>query len=185
MVKDKGFTLPEIIMVVSIILILTSIVIANQREGEKQFSLQRSAHKLAQDLRATQEKAMGGVRFHGAFPQQGYGVYFVENSNSYVLFADCDGDNEYDGEFLACPDCSGASCIENVYSEKVEEFFLESGVMISQLSPFSPLNITFFPPDPTITIKPESLDYQATTTLTFGGKTRTVTINTLGLIDID
>ena len=71
---------------------------------------------------------------------------------------------------------------------KIEEVFLEPGVVISNISPFSPLNITFFPPDPIITITPSfgsATTSQAIATLTLESRTRTVFINTVGLIDID
>lgn len=181
---NGGFTLLEVTIVIFTLAILTSIVLANYRGGERGFSLLRSAHKLAQDLRTTQEMAMAGEMFYGDFPKGGYGIYFIANSNSYIRFADCNSNGTYDGEIsLVCPDCSGASCIDNVFSEKVEELFLEEKIKVSNLSPSSPLNITFFPPDPTITINPPS--NFATTTLTLNGRYKYIKINTVGLIDVD
>lgn len=189
MKSGAGFTLAEVLIVLTIITILFSIVLANYRTSEKQFSLQRSAHKLAQDLRTFQEMAMTGQKtnfqFGQVFPRGGYGIYLETDLNSYILFADCDGGSDYDESGTAASCADATSEPDNSCPEKIAEFSLESGVTISNLYPLSPLHITFFPPDPVITINPEPVDNQAIITLTFGGKTKTVTINTVGLIDID
>ncbi|MFH1462749.1 MAG: type II secretion system protein [bacterium] len=180
----KGFTLLEITVVVAIIILLSTIFLTNYREGEKRFALLRSAHQLAQAIRTTQESAMSSREFDGGFPQGGYGIYLEEGSNSFVLFADCDGDYSYNynnsGSALSCAD----AVLANPYPyEKIEEFFLEEGVYISSISPSSPQNIVFFPPDPIIIITPSS--NSVSITLTFdGGSAKTVTINSVGLIDI-
>ena len=108
------------------------------------------------------------------FPQGGYGIYFEEGANSYALFADWDNDGSYTSWPLS-PD------------EKIEELFLEEGISIISLSPVSfddnSLIITFFPPDPVITINPSS-NY-ASIKIGFNGQTKTVSINSVGLITID
>lgn len=188
-----GFTLLELTIISSILILLTSLFLANYRTGEREFSLLRSAHKVAQDLRDTQEKAMVGQKtpatFGKIFPKGGYGIYFQEGQNSYILFADCDDDQEYDevGTAVSCAEASPAS----PFPEKIEELFLEERVKILSLTPasFPPpppplntLNITFFPPDPIITIKPQS--NLAIIELVLGAKTKNVLLNLAGLIDI-
>jgi len=181
----RGFTLLEITVVISIIILLGTIFIANYRGGEKQFALRRSANKLAQDLRRTQEMAMSGVLFNGVFPKGGYGIHLKEDLDSYILFADCDGDGESDenGPALTCTDATP----ENPYPETIEEISLEEGIKILTLNPHTgskALEITFFPPDPTVTINPDASS--ATISLTFDGVSqKTVTVNKVGLIDIE
>ncbi len=187
--NNKAFTLAEVLIVITIVLFLFPMVITNYNAGEKQFSLYRSAHGLAQELRNTQEMAMTGkttpVQFGQNFPAGGYGLYFEDYKNSYILFADCDGDNEYDKSGLGeTTKCSEATPGEP-YPEKLREFYLESGVIISNIIPSEPLTILFFPPTPVITINPLPFDNQAIITLNLAGKTKTITINTVGLIDVD
>ena len=69
----------------------------------------------------------------------------------------------------------------------METLSVESGVVISDVSPSTAFSITFFPPDPTISIiGADSQSYdEAIITLELFGKTKTITINTVGLIDID
>ncbi len=194
--KQKGFTLFEITVVVSIIVLLSTIFIASYRGGEKQFALNRSAHQLAQSLRKAQEMAMSSQKTSPSFgsetfPKGGYGIYLHEGSSSYILFADCDNDAVYDesGPALSC----AAATEGNPYGEKVEEFSLEEGIFISNLSLKSPENslyITYFPPDPVIKINydsdPDSDADSVSVSLNFeGGQPKTIYINTAGLIDID
>lgn len=185
--NSLGFTLAELLIVITIILLFFPMVISNYNAGEKQFSLYRSAHNLAQDLRNTQEMAMIGqltpLSFDQSFPRGGYGLYFEDYKNSYILFADCDGDNEYDSEGIAVT-CTDAT-VEDPYPEKLQDLSLEPGVLISNIIPQSPLAITFLPPTPLITINPQPFDNQAVISLTFSRNTKTVSINIVGLIDVD
>lgn len=181
--NNKGFTLIELVTITTITILLTSMFLANYRGGQKSLALTRSTHKLSQDIRTAKEMAMVGKYFYGSFPARGYGIYLVQNSNSYILFADCNSNGIYDAGLLDCPDCSGGSCINNVISEKVQDLALEVGIRISNISPPSPLNITFFPPDPTVTITPAA--NSAVITLTLDGRTKRVTINSVGLIEIN
>jgi len=187
--NNKAFTLAEVLIVIAIVLFLFPMVITNYNAGEKQFSLYRSAHGLAQELRNTQEMAMTGKttpgQFDQNFPTGGYGLYFENNKNSYILFADCDGDNEYDELGIAASCAEASSVFGESYPEKLREFYLETGVIISNIIPSTPLTILFFPPTPIITINPQPFDNQAIITLKLFDKTKTITINTVGLIDVD
>ena len=188
--KSKGFTLLEITVVISIIILLSGIFLVNYRQGEKEFALQRSAHSLAQTLRKTQEMAMSSKLtpvelFGGTFPKGGYGLYFEKNSNTFILFADCDNEGDYDDSGYA--DCKTADVgSENSLNEKIEEFSFEEGIYISDLIPSggNTLIIKFFPPDPIITAIPD--DPSPSITLSFGGQsTKRVVINKSGLIDVE
>jgi len=192
--STKGFTLLELTVVIAIIILLSGIVLTNYRVGEREYALLRSAYKLAQDLRqvekmATASETLPSAIFpsdkdNGGFPKGGYGIFFQNNSNSYILFADCDGDKKYDetGAALSCAEATS----DTPYPEGIKELFLEEKIKISNLYPSSPFSITFFPPDPVIEIKSGGLSYNsATITLTYDGEIKTVKINTVGLIEID
>ena len=185
-----GFTLLEITVVISIIILLGAAFIISFRGSEKRFALQRSAYKLAQDLRRAQKMAMAARDFEGAF-QGGYGINFTvtpqnEEKAEYTLFVDCNNNNIFDGSFLkVCDDCTGGSCINGVFSEKVETIFSEGGIKIDTLSPSGPLNIIFLPPDPTIIINGDPQINSASISLTFDSQTKkTIAINKTGLIEI-
>ena len=194
--KNKAFTLIEITIVVAIITMMATIFIANYKGGEKNFALQRSSNKLGQDLRMVQEMAMSSQetpqKFGDpvTFPKGGYGIYFEENSSNYLLFADCDGGQDYDksGTALSCyyADLAPGASIK----EKLETLELEEDIFISSVYPSLPDNsliITFFPPNPEITINGDPSIVSATIIITFNGAEapRTVTVYKTGLIDID
>jgi len=152
---------------------MSGIIFANYRAGGEQFALQRSANKLAQDIRRTQQMAMSAKEYNQINPPGGYGVYLTMGTpGGYILFADCDSGYDYDAIGTPC----------NGVPELVEEIEFESGVNISSLSP-SPLTITFTPPDPEIRVN-GSLGSSATITLTIDTKSQMVTVNAAGLIEI-
>ena len=164
---QKSFTLVELLVAVGIIILLTALVLPDYRAGERQFALQRSASKLAQDLRRAEEMAMSAKEpptapdtFKGA-----YGINFQTNSSNYILFADLDNDQIYDS------------------GEEIETLPLEKKVKISNLSPASPLTISFTPPDPTVNINPS--DSSATITLSNNSQTKIIKENKTGLIYVE
>lgn len=177
---QKGFILPEILVVVIIILLLTSVVMANHRENQKRITLQRATHKVAQDIRTAQEMAMSGrecPECGGGVPP-GYGIFFdVSFPNQYILYADTQpagGDTFYSGDTV------------------IETINLEKGAVIQDINTFTQqVSINFKPPDPLIDIKFEAGNgnvNSAVITLapeSDSSLTKTITVNTVGLIDID
>lgn len=170
MLKRKGFTLIELLVVMAIIVIISGLSLVNWRGGEKQYALLRAANKLSQDLRRAEEMAMSSREFQGQIPKGGYGVYFKEQEKDhYILFADLNGNYSYD------PGSDGL----------IEDVKIEKDIQISQLSS-SPLTITFTPPDPIVTIKPDAPTATITLAIkTDPTKTRTIRVNKLGLVYIE
>ena len=172
-----GFTLIEILVSISIISILTILVFSNYYSGRRQFALQRSAHKLTQDLRRAQEMAMSAKKSPlGNEPKTGYGVFFEENEKEYKLYADIDSNEFFTSE----------------NDEIVETIKLEKGVHIKEInSNSSPkkISVNFKPPDPTVKIKfLVGGANEAIITLslvTDDSKTKTIKINKVGRIEIE
>ena len=166
---NKGFTILEITVVISIIGLLAAVILFNYQGEGKQFALLRSAHQVAQKLRQAEEMAMSSQKTpagcekveEGVFPKGGYGIHFAidsENSENYYiyLFADCDGEGDYDnsGNAFYCEQGENGAkpYSSNSLNEIIENITLEEGVRIKSLSPVSVLDITFTPPDPEVTI---------------------------------
>ena len=168
--RRNGFTLIEMSVVLFILTFIAAIVFANYREGERQFALQRSAHKLAQDIRSVQAMAVASREIEGLFPK-GYGIYFEETgSNEYILFADVDGNGLYDEG-----------------DEEIKRLKLEQKVVFVEIFPGSPLTIVFQPPDPSVLIS--SGDGISTSSSIFlnyqNGAGKTINVNKAGLIEIE
>ena len=166
----KGFTLIEAVVVISIILILSGMVLLNQRASQAQFALQRSAHKLAQDIRRAKDLAMSTQKFNDEIPEGGYGIYIklATSDSSYKIYADLNGNEEW-----------------NASDGIVETCDLEKKIFIKSVSP-SPLSINFKPPDPEVKISQDATS--AIIELAIGSdpdNIKTITVNKLGLITIE
>lgn len=195
---NKAFTLLEITVVIAIIGLLAVIILVNYRGGEKQFALLRSTHRLAQDLRQAEEMAISSQEIplefdqEGGFPKGGYGIYFeidptVPKGYHIILFADCDGEGDYDDLVTAHTCAEATSGPGNSRDETIEELSLEEGIKIQKLQvdsfPVDFLPITFIPPDPTVIIAGGN---EAAITLCLKDNeniTKTITVNKTGLID--
>lgn len=188
MLKCEGFTLIEIVVVVSIMIILSTIVLVNYKSFGDQFALQRSANQLAQNIRRAQEMAMSAKECPAGItncPAAGqpfsyiYGIYTKKSppgqpvSKSYILFADIDDD----GEFKTANDAV------------IEEIQLEKGIIVTGPGGgIRKTHVTFASPDPAIKIKinddfkdEASIELSIETDLS---RTKTITVNKAGLIEI-
>ena len=103
MKTDRGFTLVEMIVVISIFTIMTGVVLANLPQFRERTALQLVAQKMAITIREAQVYGVGVKSFGTEFPS--HGIYFYptigasNNLKSYVLFADdpsSSNNNKYD-----------------------------------------------------------------------------------------
>jgi len=176
---QKAFTLIEVLVVVAIIIILSVMIMANYRLGEKELALQRSANKLAQDIKRAQGMATSTKEHGGVIPPGGYGVYLNcgvsppctgGKPTCYILFADLDNNQAWD------------------LGEEVGDLLeFEKGVQINSLIPNSPLTITFTPPDPTVHINQNPMIGEAKISLRLepdSGSRKSITVNKAGLIEV-
>jgi len=208
--KDRlvtGLTLIELLVVITIMTIIAAVVFANYRPANQQLALQRSASKLAQDIRRAQEMAMSsaecpsGTGCEGEVPPR-YGIYIgtpFDNPDSYILFADTrplpDGDN-------GC-----YNYIAGVFDPIIEDnITFERGVYLSDVDwsncddnkpdEHQKTHLTFSPPDPENNIQFGTCDHPvydtvqcSEITLTLGVEgltlTRSVVINDAGLIYVE
>lgn len=186
--KEKGFTLIEILVTIIIIIILTGIVFTNYRTGQQQLVLQRAANKLAQDVRRAGEMALAAEECTpppascpegGGVPAGGFGFYIDKSQDDrYFIYAD---NNQPSKSQWYTP------------GEEIETIYLEEGVYIEDIVPPSAnFSINFKPPDPTIEIKDNNGNPPAGGEVTIilaleadPSKTRTITVNKAGLIEID
>ena len=168
---EKGFTLIELLVVIAIIAVLTSIILVRYDTAGKNFALERSANYLAQEIRRVEQMAISGQTIGDPgeefYPEGGYGIHFQE-SKEIIIFADLNNNNTYN--------TPGEEFIKNV--------FLETDVEIIQLSPKSPLVITFKAPNPNIFI-PLSAEEAEITLGIEGVGTKSLKVNKAGLIEIE
>jgi len=93
--KQAGFTIIELLMVIAIITILPVVVLSNFPQVKLQFALSRSAHAFAQNVRKVQDLALSSTPYKDSFnivrPVGGYGIYVDINNlgnKKYIIYAD-------------------------------------------------------------------------------------------------
>ncbi len=166
--REKGFTLIELLVVLSIISLIFAIIMIDYRSAERQFALQRSAHKLTQDIRIAQNMAMATKEIRGLVPE-GFGIYFdAAAPGQYILFADFEGNGIYSP------------------GNEIEILEFEKKVNLKNLSPASPLNVVFYPPEPSVLISGNPLINSASIFLNYGNESaeKRIYINKAGLIEV-
>lgn len=85
--KRDGFTIVELLMVLSAITLLSAMMFANYRQGVRQTDLQNAANELIAVLRHSQASAASGVQYNGLAVTD-YRLYFATASNdSYKVCA--------------------------------------------------------------------------------------------------
>lgn len=102
--KEKGFTMVELLVVILIIAIFPTIVISNFPKIKLQFTLSRVSYKFAQDIRRAQDMALSSAQYKDSFGMpkaiDGYGVYADITSlgnKKYIIYADAQpGNQQYD-----------------------------------------------------------------------------------------
>lgn len=93
--ESMGFTLIEVIVTLAIIATISSVSLVNFQKKTATSAYSAGHDILSSDLRLVAVKALNSERFQNQQPT-GWGIHFVDNSNSYTLFADLDADREYD-----------------------------------------------------------------------------------------
>lgn len=134
---NKGFTIIEFLVVMSLVIFLSTVLFLGGRGEEELLALQRVAYNAVQDIREVQEMATAIEEVScGEKSTHTFGIYFdsLTLPESYILFADCNENLQKDA------------------SDKIlREVNIEKAIEVYNLTP-SPLNIVFFPPDPTTSI---------------------------------
>ena len=146
--SHRGFTLIELVIATGIIVILTTVTLANFPRFGRTLAIERDAQLLALAIRDAEARAAGTrISAAGEF-QNLFGVHFdttAGNNNKYIIFSDNDDDQFYD------------------VGEELENVFLSRGIRVDEIcrvvkaSPpgncnISSLSITFERPAPTIRV---------------------------------
>jgi prepilin-type N-terminal cleavage/methylation domain-containing protein len=180
--KNKdGFTMMEMLVSISIVALISTIMLANYHYYGKKGNLTMAAQLLASNIRLAQSYSLGLKQF-GNNPYSdtsgGWGVSLTSaspNNKHYYVFFDNDND-----------------MTRNVSTENYQDINLPTGIVISDILlngvSQSPFNITYLPPDPTISICNasycSSFNNAEIILRNTDGATSSVIVNTLGLVDV-
>ncbi len=173
---SAGFTLAELLVVISIVSLISSVALVNYRRGVAQYSLTQANQRLLADLREIQNRAISGTGISLGYC--GYGVQINSSSRpySYRIYADKNSN------------CATSNNRYNSSDDIIEEVELTNNIKIRTSSP-SPVDIFFKPPEPQTYInQSQSIGEIALITLEAEGyslPTKTIRVNTSGLIQTD
>lgn len=143
-VLKQGFTLVEMLVVLSIIVIVTAIAINGQSSFNKSIILTDTAYTIAFSIREAQSLGLSSRLFNGT-QNAGYGVHFNSGSpTTYDVFADtnpavpgssqggiCPGHSVSSG-----PDAKPGNCIYDTANEIVRTYTFNRGFKISKFCGF-------------------------------------------------
>lgn len=160
---NKGFSVVEIVVSISIISLLSAIFLTNYHTTNNNTKVLMAAQKLASDIRVAQSYALGVQDNQGSTPEMGWGIYLAQNADNYIIFA-----NEA-GDYLRNADGS----------EDVNVIKLPSGIEITSHN----ADILFMPPDPVTWIN-ENDASTVDIVLSDGLISKTVRVNFFGLIEV-
>ena len=126
--KEKGLTLVDLIVSVSIVTLLTALITINWPDNSK-IIFDRSVNELVKDLRKVQNMAISTAEYGDPVVLPcGYGIKTDIASSSYIIFynstGDCDSDN-----FIYDTDTTSGGL-----STKIETVFLPTDIDITDSS---------------------------------------------------
>jgi len=152
--QQSGFTIVELMVSASIIVVISVLAIVNFRGYEQKSSLYNEAERMSGVIRQAHINALTGLLVDGSRPLGGFGVHIEPCSAdcSYFIFAD---DGSYQYEF-------GTDTIVQTIN------MLEDSVYISGINPgSSAVDIIFIPPQGLIYINGLAIEDSAQINLTF------------------
>lgn len=151
--NEEGFTLVEMLVSISVIVILSAISIANLQGYKKISTTNSSAKKLSSNIRKVEGYAIGLKDFkNSGSPRGGWGIRLssVAGQNfSYTLFAETSNtpDYVYDGASNKLLD---VSLEKSSYVRTIVASYFDSAAVHSENK--NNINIVFEPPDPKVHI---------------------------------
>jgi len=154
----KGVTLIELIVVILIFMIISSITIFNYGKFRSSLSVQNLADDIALSVRRAQGFAIG-VRGSGGSFTPGYGIHLTSKSTtslyqgsnkSFILFTDISGEGQYNNSTSTCGNpTSNDECLELINiitTDKIESIFKNNET--TAIAPTDTIDILFRRPNP-------------------------------------
>jgi len=152
---NRGFTLIELLITMTIVGVLSAIFVPSYQKFQTHLALQRSAVKLAQDVKVAQEMALAAAecpKCPSGGSNTGYGIYFDINwevtpgsgkGKAYRLYADTVNGTVAENESFSIADTT----LETIELEDKISIYDIDGDQLTGL-----VSINFKPPDPEVRI---------------------------------
>lgn len=188
--ESRGFSYIEVLSVITVIVIISTVVIANMRTGSSPSELFVSAQKIISDIRLVQNMAISASDLEGTVPGGGWGIRFVKGQNYYSIYADL-SDDYGASDFVCLNDCNTTS--EELYKnidlppdtiiDKIYKIRTLDGAEISA----DEVTVTFEPPDPKVHMCETEIDCEydkiGIVVVNSNLDKREIIVNFFGLVD--
>jgi prepilin-type N-terminal cleavage/methylation domain-containing protein len=192
--RERGFTLVELMVTVGIFTVITGLLLARYTDFDRGIILTNLAYDVALTIRSAQSASINVKSvpvtsgFSGEFNYP-FGVYFTDNSTSFISFADANYNENTDigsyntGEEIATTNIKRGSRISDICA----------GTESSCNNSITELNIVFKRPDPIAHIvSVDSVNgrvvsenpYAEITVASSDGSTRKVIVRSTGQISV-
>jgi prepilin-type N-terminal cleavage/methylation domain-containing protein len=197
---NRGFTLVELLVTISIFVILTGIVLFNQTKFNSTILLTNLAYDTALTVRQAQTYGINIKEFNSTGNSDGgeflsYGVHFEKGAKSFILFTDLDSNDIFDGATTTCQKSEGCVTRYNIKrGNYIKDICAEALTASSSVcgTSLTNVNTVFVRPNPDAVIKSYinntvSSEYAAITIILGGveqDSTRKVVVRRNGLIEI-
>ncbi len=144
---QRGMTYVELIVVLSIFSVMTSIVLFNYNAFEANVNIKILANDIASKIVEAQKDSISGkLNLNAPLDwKPSYGVYFdISNNKNFIYFADLVQNHSYDSSVCG----SGGECLDSInitkgnYISRIDSYL---GVTATPIT--TPLSITFKRPD--------------------------------------
>jgi prepilin-type N-terminal cleavage/methylation domain-containing protein len=148
--KNRGFTLVELIVVMTIAVILMTTFVVQQTSWNDRLTVNTQAFETVLMIRQAQTYSLGVKEYTAGTGDKfdvGYGIHFDSDHTRYIYFADANKNKKYDsGEAIETKTFTRGVTIDRVCGTN------GSGVE-SCGSPLSQIDISFFRPEPKANMK--------------------------------
>jgi type II secretory pathway pseudopilin PulG len=170
----SAFTIVEMLVIIGVLSLMSSILILYSRRAEQQIVLFKEQAKVISILSRAKTLSISTYSYSRSEVPCGYGVHF-EAPSTFLIFKDLPTNSN--------SDCSSSDkkYSGSTSSELVESFQLDSRALFDSLSLS---DILFIPPDPKVVITPTPSQDEATVVLKTidGSKSATIKVNSAGQI---
>jgi len=183
--NERGFSLIELLVVISVFSMITMVILANHSRFNGSVLLGNLAYDVGLSVREAQVYGLSVKQFGSQF-QVGYGVHFSDSS-TYILFADVNRNNRYDIGTDSIIETNSLGKGHSILHYCAETSLGTLSCSDSGGSPITYLDIVFFRPDPDATIstnEPTIYSRGMVVVTSPAGETRTVTIASTGQISV-
>lgn len=192
--NSSAFTLIEMLVSLSIIMLTALLFILNYQSGNRRTDLIMTAQGLVADIHFVQNNSLGLTPYQDGVPSGGWGISFNKANNTYTIFADLDEpespgylqfdkETEFDRDF----NCREVTFANGIVIEDLEIEYINY-LNLSAYKSVNEVNISFLPPNPVTNIY-DVLDDSTGLALIIKlkdntGSIKSVRLNFLGLAEV-